>query len=136
MRLFLPFAFAMGAALPAALLHAQDDDPIEDARAAYRRDHPLRIEADGRACAARGGIYEYRAMGMAPFCVMRTANADRSCSSKSQCEGLCVAVAEPEGGRMVRPGQPVAGRCSAEREPFGCYAQVEAGKATGTFCAD
>jgi hypothetical protein len=97
---------------------------------------PKRLSStDAKVCRAQGG-YESRAPFGGPFCQFRYGDAGKSCSGKADCQGRCLFYF---GGQPNEPkvGDSVAGKCEAERESFGCYGTVEAGKlAMDQGCTD
>lgn len=88
--------------------------------------------ADASSCAARGG--EIRRVGRAQIeqCVIRYADAGKSCTDGDQCQGDC----RIEGNLGTPSGSAATGQCSASSSPFGCYTRVEDGKAEATLCVD
>jgi hypothetical protein len=82
------------------------------------------------ACTARGGAIKPVGRMQMPTCVVPYADAGKSCTDKSQCEGACIlqTTQEPEG--------PVTGQCQQSSSQFGCFAKVENGKATHAMCVD
>ncbi|MDP2008651.1 MAG: hypothetical protein Q8K11_00590 [Phenylobacterium sp.] len=88
-----------------------------------------------KAC-IQGGGYESRGPFGYPICQHRYADGGKTCSSRSDCAGRCLADA-PEDWRSRSLGTLAAGRCEAESSTFGCYALVEDGKlATPYTCYD
>ncbi len=85
---------------------------------------------EAQACAARGGNYQPVCLMGRPMCVLPHADAGRSCTDSSQCEGRCVA----ENG--ADPGKQVAGVCSRDNNPCGCFTLVQNGVSQPTLCAD
>jgi hypothetical protein len=85
---------------------------------------------DQDACAKAGG--EVRQEGMLGMyrCVKPYADAGKTCRSKSDCEGKCLAVDD------ALPDQQTTGVCQADDGPFGCYAEVEDGKISNAICVD
>jgi hypothetical protein len=69
------------------------------------------------SCEAAGGRMMSAKVG--PVCVMPSSDAGKSCTSSSQCEGLCMAN----------------GQCSPDENSFGCQDVLENGQAT-TICID
>jgi hypothetical protein len=120
----------------AAAFGPAQDDWVGAARAHYRNDHRAELAAQAAACRRRGGTFDYRGLGLAPICVFRTADGGRQCRSRSDCEAQCVGEAPLVDLTRVRPGQPLIGRCTAERAHFGCFVPVEDGKAGTAICAD
>lgn len=85
---------------------------------------------DQEACSKAGG--EVRQEGMLGMyrCVKPYADAGKSCRSKSDCEGKCLAADD------ATPDQETTGVCQADDSPFGCYAEVEDGRITNAICVD
>ncbi len=88
--------------------------------------------ADAASCASRGG--ELRRVGrmQTQQCIVKYADAGKSCTSGSQCAGDC----RLEGNSGVAPGASVTGQCQADSDRFGCHTTVEDGKAGPTLCID
>jgi len=93
---------------------------------------PNAIMADSAAaqCRAAGGVVERRGRLQAELCVKPFADAGKSCTDGDQCAGDCVMEAAGQDGAQV------AGQCQADDRPFGCFAKVEDGRATGGICID
>ncbi len=85
---------------------------------------------DREACEGAGG--EVRQEGMLGMyrCVKSYADAGKTCRSKSDCEGKCLATDD------AMPDEETVGACQADDSPFGCYAEVEDGKITNAICVD
>ncbi len=88
-----------------------------------------------QSCAKAGGTIQARGKLRTPICVHPYSDAGRSCSGKSDCKGRCIAERTSEGEIPVA-GTAVLGRCQADDKLFGCYAEVEGGKARGGICVD
>ncbi len=88
--------------------------------------------ADAASCASRGG--ELRRVGrmQTQQCIVKYADAGKSCTSGSQCAGDC----RLEGNSGIAPGAAVTGQCQADSDRFGCHTTVEDGKAGQTLCID
>jgi len=89
---------------------------------------------DLRDCAVSGGTIEARGKLGTPVCVHPYADAGKSCSGKKDCLGRCIVTGER--AALPRPGQPVAGHCEPDNKLFGCFAEVEGGKAKAAVCVD
>ena len=89
-------------------------------------------EADRAACAADGGTVERRGRLGAELCVVPFADAGKSCTDASQCEGQCIAE---EAGPQPDAQSP-GGLCQADDRLFGCYSTIESGKVANTICVD
>ena len=71
-----------------------------------------------------------------PICQKDYADAGKPCRGEADCEGRCLGEV-PEDVRSVRVGDPLAGRCEAQRSTFGCHGHVEDGKLARPFiCED
>ncbi len=119
----------------AALLAACADTPprthAEEARAGAER---LRAEAEARfdraGCLARGGTVRGAGLLGLPVCELPFPDAGRACTSRSDCQGLCLVPAPvPRGAR-------VTGACQATNVAEGCRTPVDAGMAGETVCVD
>jgi len=89
------------------------------------------VSADAAACAAQGG--ELRPLGRLQRmqCVVPYADAGKTCSTRSDCTGHCLAAGD------VAMGVPVSGKCQRDAsENFGCRQRIEGGLAQGTLCVD
>jgi hypothetical protein len=112
-----------------AVLAACAPVPAEDSTALIGPNSSMADNA-AAACRAAGGIVERRGRLQAELCVKPYADAGKACTSGSQCAGDCVAT------EAVADGTQVAGQCQADDRPFGCFAKVENGRATGGICID
>jgi len=86
---------------------------------------------DRAACTKGGGKVERRGrMGM-ELCVRPYADAGKTCTDSSQCDGKCIgnAGAAPDASQ-------VAGQCQADDRLFGCYFEIKGGKAANAICVD
>ena len=93
---------------------------------------PVLASADAAQCRAGGGLIERRGRLRAEACVQPFADAGRVCSDNDQCAGDCITdIAEQENGSAN-----VTGMCQADDRPFGCFAKVVNGRATGGICID
>ena len=88
--------------------------------------------ADAAACAARNGTMRQVGKLQSWQCVINYADAGKSCSSSSQCQGSCLAGE----GTDRTPGAATTGVCQATSNRFGCTTPVENGKAGPTLCID
>lgn len=82
------------------------------------------------ACRAGGGLVQKRGRLQAELCVQPFADAGKTCTDGDQCAGDCVTETAHQDGAQV------AGQCQADNRPFGCFAKVEDGRATGGICID
>ncbi|WP_029086155.1 hypothetical protein [Brevundimonas aveniformis] len=85
---------------------------------------------DAGQCAAAGGTMRPVCMMGTVQCVVPYADAGRTCRDGDDCQGDCRAeTMEPQRG-------PVTGRCQANSDPCGCYANVEDGRVDAALCVD
>ncbi len=89
---------------------------------------------DLQRCAASGGTIQSRGKLRTPVCVHPYSDAGKSCSGKSDCAGRCLANEGP--GGLPKLGEATGGHCQADNKLFGCYAEVEGGKARPAICVD
>ncbi len=88
-----------------------------------------------QSCANAGGTLQARGKLRTPVCVHPYSDGGRRCTGKADCKGRCIAEPRSEGG-LPEAGTAVLGRCQADDKLFGCYAEVEGGKAKGGICVD
>lgn len=115
-----------GMLLAGSLLGCSMDAPRRDAAAAGAD-----IPADAAACAAKGG--EQRPLGRLQRvqCVAPYADAGKTCTTRQDCTGQCLAIGE------AAAGAPAAGTCQRDiSENFGCRQRVDGGVAQGILCVD
>ena len=86
------------------------------------------------SCAGSGGTLQARGRAQQMICVHPYADAGKRCSAKKDCQGRC--IADGSTGALPKLGQPATGRCQADDRLFGCYAEVDGGKAKATICVD
>lgn len=118
-------------ASPPSLVHTLNDPPPQQPQPPGTQ--PPRVTEAGQeaaACAARGGNYQPVCLMGRPMCVLPHADAGKSCTDSSQCEGRCVV----ENG--ADPGKQVTGVCSRNNNPCGCFTLVQNGVSQPTLCAD
>lgn len=89
---------------------------------------------DLQMCASQGGRIESRGKLGRPVCVHPYSDAGKACSGKSDCKGRCLANEGP--GGLPKLGDATGGHCQADDRLFGCYAEVEGGKAKSAICVD
>jgi hypothetical protein len=89
---------------------------------------------DLQLCASSGGRIESRGKAGIPRCVHPYSDAGKACSGKSDCKGRCLAN-EGQGG-LPKLGDATGGHCQADDKLFGCYAEVQGGKAKAAICVD
>jgi len=87
-------------------------------------------------CKASGGKVEKVGMVGTPACVIPAADAGKTCSDSSECQGRCL-VEDWEGDRPPPIGTKSKGMCEASNLTFGCIAEVRRGRiATPFVCVD
>jgi hypothetical protein len=89
---------------------------------------------DLQLCASSSGRIESRGKAGIPTCVHSYSDAGKACSGKSDCKGRCLANEGP--GGLPRLGNATGGHCQADDKLFGCYAEVQGGKAKAAICVD
>ncbi|MGE6332549.1 hypothetical protein [Stenotrophomonas sp. NPDC077659] len=95
-----------------------------EATAAYQ-------EARDVDCRAAGGTLQRLGRLQRVQCVIPYADAGKTCSSKRDCSGQCLASGETEAGVVA------TGTCQRDAsQNFGCRQRIEDGKAQGTICVD
>lgn len=85
-------------------------------------------------CAQSGGTLQARGKLQQMVCVHAYSDAGKSCSAKSDCQGRC--ISNKADGSLPELGEAVPGRCQADNRLFGCYAEVDGGKAKAAICVD
>ena len=88
---------------------------------------------DAAACARAGGKMLPQGRMQSVRCVITYADAGRRCTDGDDCSGDCRVeyVASPPAA-----GAPAVGQCQVNSSRFGCYTNVEGGKAEATLCVD
>lgn len=81
-------------------------------------------------CETSGGNWSTGGFDLSGRCFIRTKDAGKACTDKSDCEGGCLA---PNGSKE---GDNVIGQCSKSNWVIGCNATVEKGRVTPTLCID
>ncbi len=128
---------------PSPSVTGQTDNPLPTAPAETSSNTQVsnyeRITFDDRTatpeeielCEAAGG--EVRPAGRAGFdnCIQTFDDAGDACSDTSDCTGRCLVD-----GEMVEAGTEVTGQCAEDDERFGCYQEIEDGKAKPGICVD
>ncbi len=127
--------FLASLALAALLAACSSTPPAADTTAQPAApDTPEATEAYQEArdvdCRAAGGTLQPLGRLQRVQCVIPYADAGKSCTDGSQCAGDCVTETAHQDGAQV------AGQCQADDRPFGCFAKVEDGRATGGICID
>ncbi|RKF19181.1 hypothetical protein D6851_11925 [Altericroceibacterium spongiae] len=87
-------------------------------------------QQERQSCEAEGGHVEKRGRLQAETCVHPFPDAGQGCTDNAQCEGKCIA----EGNEG--PEKEVTGYCQKDDKLFGCYAEVQDGKAVNRICVD
>ena len=90
------------------------------------------VSVPSAACSARGGTMRPVGRMQSLQCVVRYSDAGKRCTSGEQCQGDCRVPA----GTEVPDGQPTVGACQSANVRFGCFANVENGRATSILCID
>ena len=85
---------------------------------------------DAGQCTAAGGTMRPVCMMGTVQCVVPYADAGRTCRDGDDCQGDCRAET------MESQRGPVTGRCQANSDPCGCYANVEDGHVDAALCVD
>jgi hypothetical protein len=101
------------------------------AQSSSTRDTAATPEVDRAKCEAAGGAVQRVCLAGALACVVPFADAGRSCSDSSECEGLCLV----EEGNW-EPGALVVGACQEDSNPCWCASEVKQGKIEGGECWD
>lgn len=125
--ILMRFSLLAGFVLAGSLLGCSMDTPRGDATAAGAS----AIPTDAASCMAKGG--ELRPLGRLQRvqCVVPYADAGKTCSTRQDCTGHCLAIGE------VVAGAPAAGTCQRDiSENFGCRQRVDGGVAQGILCVD
>ncbi|MEM7729611.1 MAG: hypothetical protein AAF311_10095 [Pseudomonadota bacterium] len=87
-------------------------------------------EADRTACLASGGTVERAGILGAERCTRPYGDGGMACIDSNQCQGQCRTDLD------TPAGTPVTGVCQANDNPFGCFAEVVAGRAGPGLCVD
>jgi hypothetical protein len=96
---------------------------------------PTLTEGQAKHCHAQGGYESSGGFGE-PICQASYPDAGKTCSGKTDCEARCL-FSEGQNMREWIVGMHAVGKCEAQRQTFGCYAEVENGKlSTGGSCVD
>ena len=86
-------------------------------------------EMTSTQCGAAGGTMRPVCMMGTVQCVVPYSDAGRTCRDGDDCQGDC------RSEEMSATG-PVTGRCQANSDPCGCFANVEDGRIDGALCVD
>lgn len=87
-----------------------------------------------RQCRAKGG--EWGRFGVRDHlcgvyaCAPRTSDGGKRCTSRTECEYLCITK------KAFPLGAPVVGECAAVVTEFGCFNYVDGGRMVGRVCSD
>ncbi len=132
--------FLASLALAALLAACSSTPPAADATTqpaaqAATPDTPEAAEAYQNArevdCRAAGGALQPLGRLQRVQCVIPYADAGRTCSSKRDCSGQCLATGETKAGVVA------TGTCQRDiSQNFGCRQRIEDGKAQGMICVD
>ena len=87
-------------------------------------------------CAARGGAIEGVGMFGTPSCVIPYADAGKACSNTSDCQGACLFNLDGSDRPIPKVGEPMTGTCEATNSTFGCFTEIDQGKAKASICVD
>ncbi len=82
------------------------------------------------ACEAIGGEVQRAGMLGWEHCILTYSDAGKACRDGAECEGMCLA------DDMGQDDGSASGTCQVTSNPFGCYAQMENGKAGPGLCVD
>ena len=87
---------------------------------------------DQKRCKAEGGSIQGVGMFGLPACVKPYPDAGKTCSDRSECQGLCKSAPD-----AVVGSSPTTGTCQKDsHDIFGCYNEVKAGVVVAGFCFD
>lgn len=81
-------------------------------------------------CLTKGGFIERAGMLGYERCTMRYSDGGNICIDSSNCDGKCLATPQDS------QSQAVSGLCQKTDSPFGCYAEVIAGKVGPALCVE
>jgi hypothetical protein len=87
---------------------------------------------DVAACTAKGGTVRPVCRMQKPACVIAYADAGKTCSDKSDCQGRCL----HQGEAPADPATAVTGQCQATSDPCGCFTTVVKGHVGPGMCVD
>lgn len=106
---------------------AEDSESVSGSRAVQSQ-----FELD--QCDARGGeVKSVCRLGL-PSCVLPYADAGKSCSDSSECEGACWLVMQE--GDKVQPGDSAVGECQPDSNICGCNFEILGGAVQPGLCVD
>ena len=115
-------AFALAACMPA------ESEPAGTTTSATT------VPKDEQSCRVAGGTWRPVCLMGKPACVVRHADADKTCRDGDECKGKQCRHTGKQSPDM--DGKEVTGKCVATSDPCGCFALVEDGKIQGTLCVD
>jgi hypothetical protein len=87
-------------------------------------------QAERNQCLKTGGKVERAGILGAERCTRPFTDGGMSCLDSSQCQGQCRTSLD------TPAGTPVTGTCQINDNPFGCFAEVVAGRAGAGLCVD
>lgn len=129
MRFHLAASVVLAAVLAACsstppATQAGDAQPGPEATQAYQ-------DARDVDCQAAGGTLQPLGRLQRLQCVIPYADAGKTCSSKRDCTGQCLA------SDGIAVGTAATGTCQRDvSQNFGCRQRIDDGKAQGTLCVD
>jgi len=85
------------------------------------------IAKTAQSCKAQGGSWQPVCMLGSEYCVLSYADAGKSCTDSSQCQGKCLVVSA-----KIQP----TGQCQLNNNPCGCFSSMENGQALPGLCID
>ncbi|WP_049469666.1 hypothetical protein [Stenotrophomonas indicatrix] len=135
MRLLFLASVALAALLAACSSAPPASEDAGAAATATAADSPEAAAAYEEArdvdCRAAGGTLQPLGRLQRVQCVIPYADAGKSCGSKSDCSGQCLASTELTAGAVA------TGTCQRDvSQNFGCRQRIDGGKAQGTICVD
>ncbi len=92
------------------------------------------IPKDEQSCRVAGGTWRPVCLMGTPACVIKFADAGKTCRDGDDCQGRQCRYEGKELPNM--DGKPATGKCLSHSDPCGCFTLVEDGKIQGTLCAD
>lgn len=87
---------------------------------------------DVAQCTAKGGTVRPVCRMQKPACVIAYADAGKTCSDKSDCQGRCLY----QGEAPADPAAAVTGQCQATSDPCGCFTTVVKSHVGPGMCVD
>ena len=92
------------------------------------------VPTDEQTCRVAGGTWRPVCMMGTLACVVRYADAGKTCRDGDECQGRQCRYEGKE--KPDWEGRVATGKCLAYSDPCGCFTLVEDGKIMGTLCAD